>query len=151
MWNLPWKLQSLHAQDYLVNGQKWLTIRFWRLIQHKLCSQLISSVDLFPHRSYLVFQKSELISMLISFITFVITSFEIKSWSITISWEVSNLYNVMFHLSEHTKKKISDNSRKFSICKLCDKQCKGFRGGIQSYIFNRKITQSTLFHAFVTH
>ena len=31
-------------------------------------------------------------------------------------------------LSDNTKKKIAENSKKFSICKLCKKQCKGFRG-----------------------
>ena len=31
-------------------------------------------------------------------------------------------------LSDRTKKKIAENNRKFSICKLCSKQCKGFRG-----------------------
>ena len=31
-------------------------------------------------------------------------------------------------LSDHTKKKIAENNKKFSICKLCKKQCKGFRG-----------------------
>ena len=31
-------------------------------------------------------------------------------------------------MSEVTKKKISESSRKFSICKLCDLQCRGFRG-----------------------
>ena len=27
-----------------------------------------------------------------------------------------------------TKKKLSDNTKNFSICKLCSKQCRGFRG-----------------------
>ena len=31
-------------------------------------------------------------------------------------------------LTNSTKKKISDSSRKFSLCKLCSKQCRGFRG-----------------------
>jgi len=31
-------------------------------------------------------------------------------------------------LSDKTKKKIAENNRKFSICKLCSKQCRGFRG-----------------------
>ena len=31
-------------------------------------------------------------------------------------------------LSDYTKKKIAENNKKFSICKLCKKQCKGFRG-----------------------
>ena len=31
-------------------------------------------------------------------------------------------------LSDHTKMKIAENNKKFSICKLCQKQCKGFRG-----------------------
>merc|ERR1712025_1387565 len=31
-------------------------------------------------------------------------------------------------LSDKTKQKIAENNRKFSICKLCNKQCKGFRG-----------------------
>ena len=31
-------------------------------------------------------------------------------------------------MSEKTKKKISENNKKFSICKLCSKQCRGFRG-----------------------
>ena len=31
-------------------------------------------------------------------------------------------------LTSSTKKKISDSSRRFSICKLCSKQCRGFRG-----------------------
>ena len=30
--------------------------------------------------------------------------------------------------SESTKKKISENNKKFSICKLCGSHCKGFRG-----------------------
>ena len=31
-------------------------------------------------------------------------------------------------MSDVTKKKISENNKKFSICKICDKQCRGFRG-----------------------
>ena len=31
-------------------------------------------------------------------------------------------------MSDITKKKISENNKKFSICKLCSKQCRGFRG-----------------------
>ena len=31
-------------------------------------------------------------------------------------------------LSDYTKRKIAENNKKFSICKLCKKQCKGFRG-----------------------
>ena len=31
-------------------------------------------------------------------------------------------------LSELTKRKIAENNKKFSVCKLCGKQCKGFRG-----------------------
>ena len=31
-------------------------------------------------------------------------------------------------MSDLTKQKISENSKKFSICKLCSKQCRGFRG-----------------------
>ena len=31
-------------------------------------------------------------------------------------------------MSEVTKRKISENNKKFSICKICKKQCRGFRG-----------------------
>jgi len=31
-------------------------------------------------------------------------------------------------LSDMTKQKIAENNKKFSICKLCSKQCRGFRG-----------------------
>ena len=31
-------------------------------------------------------------------------------------------------MSDLTKQKILENSKKFSICKLCSKQCRGFRG-----------------------
>jgi len=31
-------------------------------------------------------------------------------------------------LSDRTKQKIAENNKKFSICKLCSKQCRGFRG-----------------------
>ena len=31
-------------------------------------------------------------------------------------------------MSEVTKRKISENNKKFSICKICHKQCRGFRG-----------------------
>jgi len=31
-------------------------------------------------------------------------------------------------MSDLTKQKISENNRKFSVCKLCNKQCRGFRG-----------------------
>ena len=31
-------------------------------------------------------------------------------------------------MSDITKRKISESSKKFSICKLCSKQCRGFRG-----------------------
>ena len=31
-------------------------------------------------------------------------------------------------LSEYTKRKIAENNKKFSVCKLCSKQCRGFRG-----------------------
>ena len=31
-------------------------------------------------------------------------------------------------MSEVTKRKISESSRRFSICKLCGLQCRGFRG-----------------------
>ena len=31
-------------------------------------------------------------------------------------------------MSDVTKKKLADSSKKFSLCKLCSKQCRGFRG-----------------------
>ena len=31
-------------------------------------------------------------------------------------------------MSDITKKKISENNKKFSVCKICQKQCRGFRG-----------------------
>ena len=31
-------------------------------------------------------------------------------------------------MSDLTKKKISENNKRFSICKICQKQCRGFRG-----------------------
>ena len=31
-------------------------------------------------------------------------------------------------LSDYTKRKIAENNKKFSVCKLCKRQCRGFRG-----------------------
>ena len=31
-------------------------------------------------------------------------------------------------LSDFTKRKIAENNKKFSVCKLCSRQCRGFRG-----------------------
>ena len=46
--------------------------------------------------------------------------------------------------SEATKQKISENVKKNSVCKLCKKECNGFRGKISFYLFAINPKTSTL-------
>ena len=46
-------------------------------------------------------------------------------------------------LSELTKWKISENNKKFSVCKLCGRQCRGFRGLVDHMHRSEEQSQNT--------